>query len=216
MKKLLKIGISSRIVTAPNYDEKRDSISHDWVKFLEKIDVLPIIISNNLSDVKTFLTHMHLDGIILSGGDNIGDYILRDNTEKEIIEFSIENEIPVFGVCRGMQVINDFFGGLLIKTDDRNHVVKNHHIEIMNSKFNTHLGNNEIIVNSFHHNIIKKENLGTNLKPFAIDNRDKTIEGVFHTNYPILAVMWHPERELNSIVKLLIKKLFNDGIFWNR
>ena len=64
-----KIGISQRITNAQNYVEKRDAISHDWAKFLEKIDLIPVFIPNSLTDIESFLDSFDLDGIILSGGE---------------------------------------------------------------------------------------------------------------------------------------------------
>ena len=73
-----KIAISLRIVNAANYDEKRDALSHDWPTFLEKLGFNPIFVPNSLSDVIAFLADMKVDGIVLSGGDNIGDTPQRD------------------------------------------------------------------------------------------------------------------------------------------
>ena len=66
-------------------------------------------------------------------------------------------------------------------------------------------------VNSFHNNIIKLENLGKNLKPFAVAN-DYTIEGFYHTKLPMFGVMWHPERNLNDKNELIIRKIFYEKI----
>ena len=128
--KIKRIGITLRIETIKKYDEKRDAISHDWTKFLQDSDVLPIFIPNTLTDTKYFLEKMKLDGLILSGGDNKGDDIERDKTEQEIIELSVKNKIPLLGICRGMQVINDFFGGGIIATNNLNHVAKHHEIKL--------------------------------------------------------------------------------------
>lgn len=212
----LRIGISTRIVSAPDYNENRDALSHDWPPFLEKIDIIPIFIPNTLGNVKTYLKNLKIDGLILSGGDNIGDFVLRDKTEREILEFSIESKIPIFGVCRGMQMINDFFGGTIIKTQNENHVGKTHPIGLTKPEFSSFLNNKEIIVNSFHNNIIKKENLGTGLEPFALYSKDDTVEGFVHKDYPIIGVMWHPERDPNLNNQSLIKKLFEEKIFWNK
>ena len=46
------------------YDEKRDSISHDWINFLQKIDCIPILIPNNLHNVENYITDLNLDAII--------------------------------------------------------------------------------------------------------------------------------------------------------
>ena len=47
-KNFLKIGITSRITENDTYVEKRDAISHDWPKFLEKICAFPVIIPNSI------------------------------------------------------------------------------------------------------------------------------------------------------------------------
>ena len=75
-----KIGISLRITNAQNYVEKRDSISHDWPVFLEQLGFSPLLIPNTISDIPTFLDEMKISGLILSGGDNIGDDEKRDDS----------------------------------------------------------------------------------------------------------------------------------------
>ena len=105
---ILKIGISTRLVKYEKYDEKRDIISHDWINFFNDLNFIPVLIPNLLNDVENFLDLMNLDGIILSGGDNIGDFPERDKTENKIIEFCIRKNTPLIGICRGMQIINSF------------------------------------------------------------------------------------------------------------
>ena len=69
--KKMKIGISQRIVNEQNYVEKRDALSHDWTNFLEEINLIPVFIPNSLSDTTSFLESFGLNGMILSGGDNL-------------------------------------------------------------------------------------------------------------------------------------------------
>lgn len=200
-----KIGITTRIVNAQEYEEKRDALSQDWVEFLEIENIIPILIPNNLSNIPLFLKEINLDGIILSGGDNIGDDDERDNTEKQIIEFGISKKIPIFGVCRGMQVLNKFFKGKMIVSQNNEHVKKDHEIFISDKKISDFLTQDQIIVNSFHKNIIKVEDVGESLNPFAIHKKDNTVEGFTHNELPITGVMWHPERDQNvTLVKKLI------------
>ncbi len=203
-----KIGISLRVVNASNYNEKRDALSQDWPVFLEKLHLNPIFIPNTLSDITSYLQDMQIDGLILSGGDNIGDTPERDKTEKDILEYAIKNKIPLIGICRGMQVINDYFGGTIESSQNAKHVGKSHLIEITNQDFSSFFNTNVLHVNSFHYNLIRLSNLGNDLEPFAIMKEDNTIEGFFHKNYPFLGVMWHPEREQNSSNQLLFKKAF--------
>ena len=67
-------------------------------------------------------------------------------------------------------------------------------------------------VNSFHNNIILEKNLGKELKIFAKSENDNTIEGIIHEKFPIIAVMWHPEREKIQKEINLIKIFF--GSLW--
>lgn len=211
-----KIGITSRIVEAPNYNEQRDALSHDWPKFLQALNLIPVFIPNALPDIDEFLNNLDLDGFILSGGDNIGDSFKRDKTEKCIIEFAIKNKLPIFGVCRGMQVINNFFNGEILQSNTTKHVNNSHLVDLLESPFSKTLIYNQINVNSFHQNLIKSEILGNDLIPFAIDSSDNTIEGFFHKFLPIFGVMWHPERNPADHSKIILQNIFNDQSFWTK
>ena len=202
-----KIGISLRVVEAPSYDEKRDALSHDWPKLLEKLGFNPIYIPNTLSHVDEFFSDMSLDGLILSGGDNIGDDNVRDKTENMILDYAVSHNVPLIGICRGMQVINTFFGGKIQSTNNSEHVKNDHFVNITNHSL---FKNEQIQVNSFHHNIITLSNLGKNLSTFAISKNDNTIEGLFHNELPIFGVMWHPERNPNDNSNILLKKIFSN------
>jgi N5-(cytidine 5'-diphosphoramidyl)-L-glutamine hydrolase len=210
-----KIGISLRVVKASNYDENRDALSHDWAQFLEKLNLVPILIPNQIGNVSEFLDMIEIDGLILSGGDNIGDFPQRDSIEKSIIDYGIKKKLPIIGVCRGMQMINEHFGGSTITTSDQNHVNKSHTVDIMNSSKQKILESKSIIVNSFHNNLIKSNILGQDLEPFALSS-DKSIEGFFHKFLPLIGVMWHPERSQDNINQTIFKKAFQDTTFWNQ
>ena len=155
-----------------------------------------------------------MDGLILSGGDNIGDDQKRDQTENKIINFGLSNKLPIFGVCRGMQVLNVFFNGTIDESSNPNHVRNPNSLEINNQKFSDFL-NNTIEVNSFHNNVINKSDLGKDLVPFAMSSIDQTVEGFVHKNYPIVGVMWHPERLKNSQSKEILRKVFHEKGFWD-
>jgi len=200
------IGISLRIVSASGYNEKRDALSQDWTKFFEKLEVNPLLIPNTLKDISSFLDDMKVQGLILSGGDSINDDIDRDETEEKILNYSIKKKIPLVGVCRGMQAINKFFGGEVETLENSEHVGNTHPVSL-NKKFLSLLQTKNLQVNSFHHNIIKQKNLGQNLEAFAIAN-DNTVEGFYHSELPIVGVMWHPERTQNHENKLLIRNVF--------
>ena len=208
------IGISLRITNAKDYDEKRDSLSHDWPKLMEELGINIVFIPNSLKNVRSYLSELNLSGFIISGGDNIGDNVERDKTEIEMIKFAMKNKIPLFGVCRGMQIINKFFDGTISNNENSNHVGKHHTINIINQNFFRFFKNKNTKVNSFHNNLIYNENLGSDLIPFATISEDGTVEGFFHKLFPIIGVMWHPERQATIESKTMLKHFFvEDPLF---
>ena len=105
-----RFGISLRVELIEKYNEKRDTISQEWTIFLQNLAITPILIPNTLDDVKSYISDVGIDGIILSGGDNVGRFPERDKTEKQILDYAVDKRFPVLGVCRGMQIINEYFG----------------------------------------------------------------------------------------------------------
>jgi putative glutamine amidotransferase len=71
-------------------------------------------------------------------------------------------------------------------------------------------------VNSFHNNIIEKNELGDEIESFAISEKDETVEGFFHKTLPIIGVMWHPERQTDEINEKLIADIFINGYMINK
>ncbi|WP_428325001.1 gamma-glutamyl-gamma-aminobutyrate hydrolase family protein [Nitrosopumilus sp.] len=211
-----RIGLSLRIQNIEKFNEKRDSISHDWIYFLQSLDFLPILIPNTLQNVESYLSQLDLDAVVLSGGDNIGEFPERDETENKILEYSMKNSIPVLGVCRGMQLINTYFNGKISKNNNSSHVGKNHEILITNSNFENILKHNKLQVNSFHNNLIKKTDIAKDLEIFALSENDSTIEGYFHKKFPIIGVMWHPERDRESKHQLHIIDIICNKIPWKK
>lgn len=130
--------------------------------------------------------------IILTGGNTIGEMPRRDSFERKIIEYVVnsKNEIGLLGVCRGCQLINQFFGGMDSKV--KNHVNKKHK-----------LVNRNIEVTSYHN--YTPDKLGENI--FATDySDDGHIEELEHTFYRVKGIMWHPEREnFNNITRHFAK-----------
>ncbi|RZD48977.1 MAG: peptidase C26 [Thaumarchaeota archaeon] len=211
-----KIGISLRVVDALNYVEKRDALSHDWPKLFDELELIPIFIPNILKNIQSFLDELSLNGIVLSGGDDIGENDDRDKTENFLLKYAIDKKIPVIGICRGMQLINNYFGGKQIIDNNNQHIGNNHEIKIINHEISQIFNSKTIEVNSFHKNMINNDNLGNDLNIFATFEKDESIEGFIHSSLPIIGVMWHPERNPNKNNKQIISKIFKDKDFWNK
>ena len=103
--------------------------------------MLPIPISNKLIDEKnnhhlySFLNKIPLSGILLSGGNDLGSFPDRDNTELNLINYAIQKSIPILGICRGMQAIAQWAGVGLKKVNghsNSNHLIKSPFISLEN------------------------------------------------------------------------------------
>lgn len=162
-----------------------------------------------------------LDGLVLSGGVDIApefysggnDYAhapngwerARDIFEMEALERALEKKIPVFGVCRGLQLINVVLGGSLVQDlgvdGDAAHegvggIDKEHGVKVEDGSLLAEIvGEWDGLVNSAHHQSIARLADGLRVNCFADDG---TIEGVEWAEPEgrsfLLAVQWHPER----------------------
>lgn len=118
----------------------------------------------------------------------------RDNTELGLLELFVRMRKAVFGICRGLQVINVYFGGTLIQNLDghsaENGVDRLHLIHTTDPALQKLCGETAV-VNSAHHQAIERTGAGLQIVQRAADG---TIEAIRHESLPILALQWHPER----------------------
>lgn len=157
------------------------------------------------------------DGILLSGGGGLLPHIEkmenlpnlheqnpeRHKFETELIKQALTMEIPMLGICRGYQMINEVLGGTVKNLPDEGHLQKtkgektSHQIFIQpDSILYNAAKSEEIQVNSFHSQVIDK--VGKNLKVTSY-SKDKAIES-FEGNSPhfILGLQFHPEFRLED------------------
>lgn len=209
-----RIALTMRVVSAEGYNEPRDAISHDWILMLKKKGWEPILIPNVLKDPVSFVKDVGIKAIIFSNGEDIHpsryggcisatkyNYSLeRDSTEFALLEWAHSQNIPIMAVCRGLQVVNVYFGGSIVHEIEKvvssgslRHVATTHDIEIIDPSTRNFFKKNKGRVNSYHRHGILGSNLGSGLVPFA-KTADGVIEGFYALNKPVLAVQWHPER----------------------
>lgn len=183
------VALTMRVTVAAAYTERRDSISHDWLTRLDSWGMSPVLLPNKGSYVATF-DRMNPDLLILTGGDDPGATPERDQAEQELFTKAVAAGTPVLGVCRGLQLINQWMGGRLDKVSG--HVAAMHGVRI-EPIWQAHYG---VVarVNSFHASAIPPDGLANGLTAAAYDDAGN-IEAFARTDMPVAGVMWHPERE---------------------
>ncbi|WP_025728717.1 gamma-glutamyl-gamma-aminobutyrate hydrolase family protein [Atopobacter phocae] len=191
---------------------------------------IPLIVPIDSPD-KASAFVSHLDGIVLAGGHDIdpshfneqphlqlGNILpKRDQFELAIIQAAINKQIPILGVCRGMQLLNVFFGGTLyqdlmsqyelikIQHSQKSHpTILTHSIEVERDSVLYPIMGHKHQINSLHHQGVKE--LAPAFKAIAWSD-DRIIEAIEHSDpsLNILGVQWHPEllfKEDNASFKI--------------
>jgi gamma-glutamyl-gamma-aminobutyrate hydrolase PuuD len=195
------IFVTMRLAPNTTYPEPRDAISHDWSHFMGLLGLVPILVPNALADPTALLDAVPGRGLLLTGGDDLGPLAqagetgaptARDRTEHRVLEAALARNLPVFGVCRGLHVINAFFGGTVTRRLDAPHVAVEHEVTVEASAGGLTAGARHM-VNSFHNNGIRRADLAPDLRVLAA-SADGCVEGLYHPDRPIVAIQWHPER----------------------
>ena len=169
------------------------------------------------------------DGLLLMGGTDVNPARYgaarqdeteesddqRDQLELALISAALAADLPLLGICRGLQIFNVAHGGTLIQHLD----TADHHVRRTKDKGEpahqaaieqqTHLaevfGQHMVAVNSRHHQAAAV--VGSHLRVAARDPRDNVIEALERPDKRFaLAVQWHPENQVDSSLEQL--KLF--------
>ena len=179
-----------------------DFIDHYWINYF-RLKKIPFFSIPNIINYKKNFPKNKIKLVILPGGNDLysKDKIskIRLKVEFKIIRYALKNDIPILGICRGMQVLNLFFKGKQNKV--YGHMRTKHKIYFEKKIFGKKIMN----VNSFHNFGIPLKKMSNKLSAVAFD-KDKNVEIFKHKRKKILGIMWHPERnktynELNLIIK---------------
>lgn len=213
------IGITSEN-TENQYGQPAVLALRTYVREVIKAGGIPVIIPTETTGERLEALFMRLDGIILTGGDDIDPAryngeahpkigipdLVRDECEITLARLAVEKQKPILGICRGIQLLNVALGGDLYTHVEDQHPAKMKHdyypepprdiishpvIIAENSKLHKIIGEREIPVNSLHHQGIKT--LARQLVASA-HAPDGLIEAAEVRGHPFaIAVQWHPE-----------------------
>ncbi|MFC4767488.1 gamma-glutamyl-gamma-aminobutyrate hydrolase family protein [Effusibacillus consociatus] len=192
-------------------------VGHDYINTVRQVGGIPLGIPvGELSSAGDIL--QVLDGLILSGGEDIDPILYgshpdmrcwtvapeRDRFELALIEEALRQRKPLLAVCRGMQLINVYFGGsLYLDVSDYSDKVLTHQFSRAPRWYNAHHVDliapvlqelyqaKTIETNSYHHQAVKEVGKGLTIAAVA---EDGIVEALVHPDYPeLLAIQWHPE-----------------------
>ncbi|MES1246221.1 MAG: gamma-glutamyl-gamma-aminobutyrate hydrolase family protein [Actinomycetota bacterium] len=192
------IGITTYVVPAAwgHWQLEAALIPYDYVRAVERAGGRAFLIPPDGEEVEETLSR--LDGLVFSGGEDIGQHSERDRGEFALLQAALERDLPVLAICRGVEVLNVARGGDLVQhlPDQVGH---EQHRAVM-GEFSEHpvrvdpgsrLGGVEGDVKSHHHQGIGR--VGDGLREVAWAE-DGTVEALEDPDKRFaVGVLWHPE-----------------------
>lgn len=196
MKKII-IGIVSRPIHS-NSDRNMLVVYETYIRSIIKAGGIPLIISPTSNiEYEKYNKHVELtekelenleyvlnlcDGIIMPGGDEAYKY------DYSILRFAIKKDIPILGICLGMQIMCSLNDNNLVPA--YNHYLVNHKIYLEESKLKQIFKKDILYVNSRH----KEQAKNSGIYKVVARSDDEIIEAVeLETNTFNVGVEWHPE-----------------------
>ncbi len=209
---MIPVLVTQRLTYLQAYDETRESLDIKWASFLIKCGLLPVPVPIN-SELDQYFSMVKPSGILLTGGNNIHDNDqedplnkLRDRFEKKMITKALSLQIPILGVCRGMQILGNFFGFPIGRVKD--HIGKTHTLITKPNSIIRKVYRNQTVVNSYHS--FSLQSVYGDFFASAFSKEDNQIEAFECKDKLIVGIMWHPERQtpFNSKDLSLFKNFF--------
>jgi putative glutamine amidotransferase len=214
------IGITTSIFESPSGE--RIQLNAAYVEAVQLAGGVPVLLPPHLEARALDDLVQNLDGVVLSGGGDVepglygekphaavaGVCAKRDRFEFEIVRRAVDRRMPVFAICRGMQVMNVALGGTLYQhipqafgdVVQHNQVSAGyrrdevtHPVEVRPGTLLANVvGSGAVGVNSMHHQSVRA--LGMHLVPTAraADGVVEAVEAPALGDF-VLGVQWHPE-----------------------
>ncbi len=177
------IAVTQRLDYFESTHEWRNTLDQRWFRFLEACHLVPILVPNHLPTAKQLIETLPLKGILLTGGNDLGSVPERDAVEHWLLEYAMLQDLPVLGVCRGMQFIQDYCRVPLEQVSG--HITPSMEIMLINQE--------SFITNSYHR--FGSKITVPELEVWA-SSHDGVIKAIRHSRFNLTGIMWHPERNL--------------------
>ena len=220
------IGLSGNLLYENNSIPKA-FVNRSYVDSIVRAKGIPTIIPiiEDEEIIKKMLESV--DGIIMTGGVDVHPFRFneepiekigtisaeRDDFDFTVMKYAAEMNKPILGICRGIQVINVYFGGTLIQdipsqrssnilhSQTAEYHVATHKIQIVKDSIIYDMLGENSEVNSFHHQAIDKLDKDFKVTATAKDGIVETIEYKKKDSF-ILGIQWHPELMSAKNVKM--------------
>ena len=207
------------IAITGNFGDKGCELAEGYYQSILRAGATPLVVPPT-SDLTAIDALLHrVDGILLSGGADLnplwmgedpqsalgGINPVRDAFELLLIRRAADHQIPMLGICRGMQILAAALGGkveqdmasarpeatLLKHSQNAPRAEATHRVQLLEDSLLGQLLGREIFVNSFHHQAVA--DTGTQFRAVGFAS-DGTIEAMESTTFKsIIGVQWHPE-----------------------
>jgi len=206
-------------------------LRREYVEAVRIVGGIPILLPPGQPDLAATILEQ-VDGLIFSGGGDIDPaayngsphptiYNLdseRDYSELALAQLVLGTDIPVLGICRGLEVLvvatggsliphlPDEFGEAVVHRADQLHYAE-HNVQISpESRLASIVGTTETKVMSKHHQAARIVPLEWRVTARAADG---VIEALEHEQHPwAIALQWHPELSLNDPIQQRIFQAF--------
>ena len=224
------IGLSA------NYEGIDATLRERYYKQVVEAGGVPVIIPPVADTAVIINTLQHLDGLILTGGGDHNPLWMgeepsprlhninreRDLAELMLVRLAFNRQIPMLGICRGIQTLAIALGGKVEQdieqqvkhSQDADRSEPTHSVSLVKGStlYNIY-GSERIMVNSFHHQAVSQPG-----KRFRVIARsaDNIIEAIESSEYKsILGVQWHPEwleEDGKKIFRWLVEQASEFGV----
>ena len=227
-------------VTA-NFSEGQLQLAPGYFRSVEAAGGIPVIIApKRMPNANMSLLLDRIDGLLLSGGADINPILVGEdpvpalhgiNTERDLFELTLtrlayNRQIPMLGICRGIQVLAAALGGTIMQdiatslphtqlikhSQDADRATATHFVEAVEGSRIAELLGKRFAVNSFHHQAVGQ--CGPRFRITA-QSADGVIEAIESTEIKsIIGVQWHPEcfiAEGDTCMMPLFQKFVNDA-----